>query len=100
MAQLFLVVALVCAVGIALFAVQNPTPVALNFLGWRIESVAVSVLVLLSAALGAAVTLLFGAAREVRLRLRLRSQGQALSSSQERVRDLEGPPDVDRVAAA
>ena len=91
MLQIILVVALVFSVGIALFAVQNTTPVPVQFLGWRAEAVAASVLVLVSAALGATVTLLFGVAREVKLRLRLRSQGHELSSSQDRVRELELP---------
>jgi len=99
MLQLMLVVALLFAVGIAMFAVQNSTPVPVQFLGWRAEAVAVSVLVLVSAALGAAATLLFGAAREVRLRLRLRAQGHQLADSRERVRELEVPPTGDGVAA-
>ena len=92
MFQLALVVALAFAVGIAVFAVQNTTPVPVQFLSWRAEGVAASVLVLASAAVGAVVTLLIGVAREVRLRLRLRAQGQMLSASQGRVRDLEMSP--------
>jgi putative membrane protein len=99
MLQLMLVVALVFSVGIAVFAVQNTTPVPVQFLGWRAEAVAASVLVLVSAALGAAVMLLFGAAREVQLRLRLRAQGHELSTSRDRVRELEVPPAGDGVAA-
>ena len=91
MFQLMLLAALVFAVGIAVFAVQNTTPVPVQFLGWRSDAVAASVLVLVSAALGAAVTLLFGAAREIQLRLRLRAQGHELSSSRDRVRELEVP---------
>ena len=100
MLQLMLVAALVFAVGIAVFAVQNTTPVPVQFLGWRADAVAASVLVLVSAALGAAVTLLFGAAREVKLRLRLRSQGHELSTSRDRVRELEVPTAGGGVAAA
>jgi putative membrane protein len=92
MLQLALVAALVFSVVIAVFAVQNTTPVPVQFLGWRVEAVATSVLVLGAAALGAAVTLLFGTAREVRLRLRLRAQGHQLSTSQGRVRELEVRP--------
>lgn len=99
MLQLTLVAALIFAVGIAVFAVQNTTPVPVHFLGWRSDAVAASVLVLISAALGAAATLLFGVAREVKLRLRLRSQGQELSTSQGRVRELEVPPASGDVAA-
>lgn len=89
--QTMLVAALIFAVGIAVFAVQNTTPVPVQFFGWRADSVAASVLVLLSAALGAAVTLLLGAVREVRLRLRLRALRHELSASQERLRALTPP---------
>src|SRR5437899_226766 len=53
MLQLVLVVALVFAVGIAVFAVQNTAPVEVAFLVWRAQGVAASVLVLVAAALGA-----------------------------------------------
>ncbi|TAK24413.1 MAG: DUF1049 domain-containing protein [Chloroflexota bacterium] len=86
-----LVAALLFAVGIAVFAVQNTTAVPVQFLGWRTDAVAASVLVLLSAALGAVVTLLLGAAREVRLRLRLRAMDHELSISRERLRALAVP---------
>jgi lipopolysaccharide assembly protein A len=99
MLQLTLVAALIFATGIAIFAVQNTTPVPMQFLGWRADAVAASVLVLVSAALGATATLFFGAFREVRLRLRLRSQGQELSTSQGRVRELEVSETPDGVAA-
>lgn len=89
MLQVVLVAALLFAVAIAVFAVQNPSPVAVSFLGWRAEDVAVSVVVLASAALGAAVTLLLGVAREVRLRLRLRAQGQELTAAHERLGGFE-----------
>jgi putative membrane protein len=89
MMQIVLVLALVFAVGIALFAVQNTTPVAVSFLAWRAEDVAISVLVLVSAALGAGLALLLGIAREVRLRLRLRTQGQQLAAVQVALRDVE-----------
>jgi putative membrane protein len=98
MLQLTLVGALIFAVGIAIFAVQNTTPVPVHFLGWRSDALAASVLVLISAALGAATTLLFGVAREVKLRLRLRSQGKQLSTSQDRVHELEVPPTGDAAA--
>jgi uncharacterized integral membrane protein len=87
--QVVLVTALVFAVGIAVFAVQNTAPVAVSFLVWRADGMAASVLVLIAAALGAGLTLLLGAAREVRLRLRLRAQGQELAAAQDRLRGLD-----------
>ncbi len=89
MLQVVLVLALVFAVAIAVFAVQNTTPVAVSFLTWRADGVAASVLVLIAAALGAAVTLLLGVFREIQLRLRLRALTREVSSLQAKVQQLE-----------
>jgi uncharacterized integral membrane protein len=80
---------MVFSILIAIFAVQNTTPVAVQFLGFRAESVAVSVLVLISAALGASAILLLGAAREVSIRWRHRAVAQQLKAAQARVAELE-----------
>ncbi len=87
--QLVVFLALSFSIVIAIFAVQNTTPVSVAFLTLRADSVAVSVLILVSAALGAGVMLLLGVAREVRVRLRHRSLRQELKSTQARVRVLE-----------
>ena len=83
--------ALVFAIIIAIFVVQNTTTVAVSFLAWRSESVAVSVLVLLSAALGAGVMLLLGTAREVSMRFKQRSLNQHLKKAERRISELETP---------
>ena len=89
MTQLIVFLALAFSIIIAIFAVQNTTPVAVSFLTFRADAVAVSVLVLISAALGAAAMLLLGVAREVRLRLRHRATNQRLKAAQARVAELE-----------
>ena len=89
MPQLIVFLALAFSIVIAIFAVQNTTPVAVQFLGLRAESVAVSVLVLVSAALGAAAILLLGLAREVSWRWRHRGVTQQLRTAQARVTELE-----------
>ena len=78
MAQLLVLLALVFAIVIATFAVQNTMPVSVRFLFWQADEVAVSVLVLISAALGAAAILLLGIAREVQWRWRQRNLNQQL----------------------
>jgi len=92
--QLIVFLALAFSIVIAIFAVQNTTPVAVSFLTFRAETVAVSVLVLISAAFGAAAMLLLGVAREVPMRWRHRSVAQQLRQSQARLTELEGarPP--------
>jgi uncharacterized integral membrane protein len=95
--QVVVFVALAFSIVIAIFAVQNTTPVAVSFLTFRVEGVAVSVLVLISAALGAAAILLLGLAREVRLRLRHRGVSQQLKAAQARVAELEAAQQPTRV---
>ena len=89
MPQLIVFLALAFSIVIAIFAVQNTTPVAVQFLTFRADAVAVSVLVLISAALGAAAMLLLGLAREVSLRWRQRATSQQLKQALARVTELE-----------
>jgi lipopolysaccharide assembly protein A len=89
MLQIGVFLALAFSILIAIFAVQNTTQVAVSFLGIRFEQVAVSVLVLVSAALGAGAIMLLGMAREVRWRLRQRALSQQLKIAQTRLRELE-----------
>jgi uncharacterized integral membrane protein len=87
--QVIVFVALLFAIVIAIFAVQNTTPVAVHFLTLSADTVAVSVLVLIAAAFGALAMLLLGVAREAGLRWRHRSVAQQLKAAQARVSELE-----------
>jgi lipopolysaccharide assembly protein A len=87
--QVIVFLALAFSVVIAVFAVQNTTPVAVSFLTLRADAVAVSVLVLVSAVFGAAAMLLLGTAREINLRWRQRALAQQLKAAQTRVAALE-----------
>jgi lipopolysaccharide assembly protein A len=87
--QITVFVALLFSIVIAIFAVQNTTAVDVQFLTLRAQTVAVSVLVLISAALGALAMLLLGVAREVGLRWRHRAVAQQLKTAQARVTELE-----------
>ncbi len=94
--QLIWIASLCFAVLIAIFAVQNTAPVTVWLLAWRIESVAVSTLVLAAAALGALTTYLFGLARGIRSRVALRGnrstirdQDALIADLRTRVRELE-----------
>jgi uncharacterized integral membrane protein len=89
MLQIFVFVALLFSIVIAVFAVQNTTPVAVSFLMFRADGVAVSVLVLISAALGAAAMLLLGIAREVRMRWRTHALNQKLRATEARLQKAE-----------
>ena len=100
MSQVIVFLALAFSIVIAIFAVQNTTPVAVTFLTFRAETVAVSVLVLISAAFGAAVMLLLGISREVNLRWRHRATAQQLKTAQTRVAQLEAAQPADTTALA
>jgi putative membrane protein len=96
--QVIVFLALAFSIVIAIFAVQNTTPVAVTFLTFRADAVAVSVLVLISAAFGAAVMLLLGISREVNLRWRHRATAQQLKTAQTRVAQLEAAQPADTTA--
>jgi uncharacterized integral membrane protein len=92
MLQLIVFLALAFSIVIAIFAVQNPAPVTVAFLFWHAEAVPVSVLVLISALLGAGMMLLLGVAREVQGRFQLRGLVQQLRAAERRIHELEAQP--------
>jgi len=74
--QLLLIVALLFALGVAVFAVQNAEPITVHLIRWQIETSLV-VVVVGSAAAGALVAWLIGLVRQVRASWRIRQlQGQ------------------------
>jgi uncharacterized integral membrane protein len=87
--QIYLVLALLFGIVIAVFAVQNSTVVPISILWLTVDGVAVSVLVLASATLGALAMFLFGLGREIRHRVRSRSTRRAAQSSEQRIAELE-----------
>lgn len=87
MAPFYLVIALILALAVAVFAVQNASSVQVNFLTWHFESSLV-VVILLSAALGAVVTVLLGIPRALRDRRQLKEQSARLMELEQR---LKGP---------
>ena len=87
--QIFWTAALIFGIIIALFAVQNSSPTTIRFLWMSAEDVAVSVLVMICAALGALVTLMFGLGREVRFGWGRRRTRRTISGQEKRIADLE-----------
>ncbi len=68
-----MMVGLVFALAVAVFAIQNSAPVTVAFLRWRFDGLSLALVILGSSAAGAVVVGLIGAVREVRLALALRS---------------------------
>src|SRR5687768_7324022 len=87
--QIYWTAALIFGIVIALFAVQNSSPTTIRFLWLSAENVAVSVLVMICAALGAMVTLMFGLGREVRLGWGRRRARRTITSHEKHIADLE-----------
>jgi uncharacterized integral membrane protein len=87
--QITFALALVFAIAVALFAVQNTTPVSVNFLWFQVPQLAVSVLVLLCTFMGALLTILVGVGRELRRTLALRSLRHQVGERDRRITELE-----------
>ncbi len=87
--QVYWIAALAFGILVAIFAVQNSAPITVGFLWLSIENVAVSVVILVSAALGALITGLFGLGREIRHRVRGRSSRRAVQSRERQIAELE-----------
>lgn len=90
MLQLALVLALAFALGITVFAVQNTTLVPINFFGLQFDQVAVSLLLVLAALLGAALTFVLGLFREIGHRAQLHSLRDRVHMLERRSQELEG----------
>jgi uncharacterized integral membrane protein len=87
--QAFWTAALIFGIAIALFAVQNSSPTTIRFLWFSAEDVAVSVLVMICAALGALVTLMFGLGREVKLGWGRHQTRRTIAGQEKRIAELE-----------
>lgn len=98
--QIAFIIALIFAIAVALFAVQNTTPVRVSFLWFEIEQVAVSVLVLVCTLVGATLTILIGVGRELRRTLALRSLRQQLSAQEQLIKDLQAQLEARTVSPA
>jgi putative membrane protein len=89
MIMVYLLVALLGA-AIALFAIQNNSPVVIRFLAWRVEAPQ-SVVVLLSILAGVILMALLGVVRHWKLRSRIRQLESRLARSQ-----ASGSPDTSK----
>lgn len=90
--QFYLVLALVFALGVAVFAVQNAGPVQVRFFGWHFETSLVAV-ILGSALAGACIVALVGLFKQVQMVWQLRG-------ARSRISQLEGDVQKWKAAAA
>lgn len=79
MGQAALILSLILAIVVAVFAIQNAGPVTLRFAIWSVETSLV-VVILVAAAAGAAMASLVGLPGWIRDRRRLRAQARELEA--------------------
>lgn len=87
--QLLLIFALVFALGVALFAVQNATPVEISFLIYRFQEISLVVVILISVLTGAIIVFLLSAFKQVSYLRKihaLEKQKEALEKQNETLR--------------
>lgn len=89
--QLLLILALLFALGVAVFAVQNAEPITVNLIRWQLETSLV-VVVVGSAAAGALVAGVIGFVRQVRASWRIRQLQAQVHRLEQRLRALEPEP--------
>lgn len=64
--------AVLCALAVAVFALQNATPVRVSFLAWETKEAPLAAVILISAAAGAALVSLIGFVQRWKLRSRIK----------------------------
>ena len=91
MSQAALILFLIVALAVALFAIQNAGPVAVRFGVWSVETSLV-VVILVAAAAGAALTSLLGLAGWIRDHRRLRAQAREIQAMRATVPPASATP--------
>ena len=90
MIVVYLLIAMLGA-AVAFFALENPTPMAVNFFHWRSAALPLSLLMLFSALAGVLLTVLSSVAEHVRLSSRIRRLERELARERRLVEYLETP---------
>ncbi|MBO8138090.1 MAG: LapA family protein [Desulfotomaculum sp.] len=83
--QVYIILGLIFALAVAVFAVQNATAVDINFLGWSFSDISLVLVILSSAAGGALITTLFGLPKQLRTMMKMR---ELLAENQRLAREL------------
>lgn len=86
--QIYFVVALVFAVLVAIFAIQNSTPVHIKFLFWEIKRISQVLVILGAAAVGALAVLFMGTGKQIRLIWQIRQLTQQNARLREECQQL------------
>ncbi len=99
--QIYLVLALIFSIAVAVFAVQNATRVDITLFFWQLKGISLVLVIFCSALIGALAAGLFGAVKQVRLAKNLRShraqvesQGVEIEYLQRKLKKFEQPETV------
>lgn len=87
--QIYFVIALVFAVLVAVFAIQNSTPVEIHFLIWEIKRISQVLVILGASAVGALTVLFLGLGKQIRLVWQVRQLGQQNIQLKEECKQLK-----------
>lgn len=87
--QILLILALLFAILVSVFAIQNTAVVPVRLFIWTLDAVSVSVLILASAATGAVAAFLLGVGRMIRSAIEERRHKRTVADYETRVADLQ-----------
>lgn len=103
MGRLLLVVVILLALVLALFGLQNPQPVVVQFLGLSSGAVPLYVVILVSALVGVLLSSILGLRSRITTRLRVRRQERQIADLEQQLREARPRAlvlDVDEPAAS
>ena len=103
MRRLLLVVVILLALVLALFGLQNPQPVVVQFLGLSSGAVPLYVVILVSALVGVLLSSILGLRSRITTRLRVRRQERQIADLEQQLREARPRAlvlDVDEQPAA
>jgi uncharacterized integral membrane protein len=87
--QFYFVVALIFAVLVAIFAIQNSTPVDVEFLFWEVKNISQVLVILGASAIGALIVLFMGAGKQIKLIWQVRQLTQQNNQLQKESEELK-----------
>jgi len=87
--QVYLFVALVCLIVIAIFVFQNPAVVVVQFLGWQSPEIQMGIIVLLSVIVGVLLTFMFDTYRFFKIARTIKELKAGNKKLEKKNRELE-----------
>lgn len=95
--QFQLLIGMLLALVVAVFAVQNASPVDIRFLFWRFEEISLVIIILLASILGALVVLVPSMGRQIKMAFRIRELNVRQKELDEEIQRLKESQDVSQL---